>query len=184
MSHPFSSRQHARHGLRHAPRVSAFSAHRIRQLQRRHERAALRERARVVASLLAASRALPSDPDAAALLLDGALAQFLDLWAQQVHLPRADRRQALAALDAQAPAVAWRVRLALQAHLPEARLAHCWALLDLLTIPTTRRNRYPSKAPLSRKAGERLGVDAPSPIHPTLRADHHHERTNGASHVS
>jgi hypothetical protein len=51
-----------------------------------------------------------------------------------VHL--ADRRQALAALDDCAPAIAWRVRLALQAHQPEARLAHCWALLELLTRPT------------------------------------------------
>ncbi|HEY7975223.1 MAG TPA: hypothetical protein VID72_07765 [Ktedonobacterales bacterium] len=93
-------------------------------------------RARVIASLVAASHALSADADAAALLLDGALSQLLDLWASYAHVHLADRRQALAALDDHAPAIAWRVRLALQAHQPEARLAHCWALLELLTRPT------------------------------------------------
>jgi hypothetical protein len=181
MSHPSRSRQHARHSQRNAPH---FVVHRIRHLQRRHEHEAQCERARIVASLIAASQALAADPDAAVLLLDGALAHLLDLWAQQARLPASDRRQALAALDAQAPALAWRVRLALQAHQPEARLAHCWALLELLTLSTTTRRQhhhYAPVAPLSRTAGEGLGVGAVPANH---LVDHNHSRTNGASHVS
>jgi hypothetical protein len=143
----------------------------------RDERAARYERARVVASLIAASQALAADPDAAALLLDGALAHLIDLWAQQARLPASDRRQALAALDAQAPALAWRVRLALQAHQPEARLAHCWALLDLLTMSTTHHMKRPSPA----KRGRGWGW---GPIPSLHLVDHNHSRTNGASHVS
>jgi hypothetical protein len=144
---------------------------------RRDERAARYERARVVASLIAASQALAADPDAAALLLDGALAHLIDLWAQQARLPASDRRQPLAALDAQAPALAWRVRLALQAHQPEARLAHCWALLDLLTMSTTHHMKRPSPA----KRGRGWGW---GPIPSLHLDDHNHSRTNGASHVS
>jgi hypothetical protein len=170
MSLPSRSRRHARHGQRHAPH---FVVHRIRHLQRRHEHEAQCERARIVASLIAASQALAADPDAAALLLDGALAHLLDLWAQQARLPASDRRQALAALDAQAPALDWRVRLALQAHQPEARLAHCWALLDLLTMSTTHHMKLPSPAKRGR-----------GPIPSLHLVDHNHSRTNGASHVS
>ena len=174
MSHPSRSRQHARHSQRHAPH---FVVHRIRHLQRRHEHEAQCERARIVANLIAASQALAADPDAAALLLDGALAHLLDLWAQQARLPASDRRQALAALDAQAPALAWRVRLALQAHQPEARLAHCWALLDLLTMSTTHHMKPPS--PAKRRKGWGWG-----PIPSLHLVDHNHSSTNGASHVS
>ena len=78
------------------------------------------------------------NPDVAALLLDGVLSQMLALWAQQAHVGPLDPPEALAALDDCAPAIAGRVRLALQAQQPEARLAHCWALLDLFTArPTT-----------------------------------------------
>lgn len=166
MSHPSSSRQHARHSLRHAPRIVS---RRIRHPQPRHECASQRERARVVAHLIAASQALVADPDAAALLLDGALGQLLDLWARQAHLPSLDRRNALDALEAQAPAVAWRVRLALQAQQPDARLAHCWALLDLLTTTTIHPR---SAAPQARANPARYDVNL-------MRF-----RTNGASHVS
>ena len=95
------------------------------------------ERARIVARLAAASRALAERPDEAALLLDGAIGEMLDCWARAAGaLPlhqSYDMRLALEALDEQAPAVSARVRLALQAHNPAARLAHCWALLDALT---------------------------------------------------
>jgi hypothetical protein len=143
----------------------------MRDLQPRQERASQRERARIVAQLIAASQALVADPDVAALLLDGALAQLLDLWARQAHLPSLDRRHALDALEAQAPAAAWRVRLALQAQQPKARLAHCWALLDLLTQLTTTTRRY-SIAP-------QQWVNPASDHIELVRF-----RTNGASHVS
>jgi hypothetical protein len=160
MPHPSSSRQHAR-----------IVAHRMRHRQPRHERASQRERAHIVAQLIAASQALVADPDAAALLLDGALAQLLDLWARQAHLPSLDRRLALDALEARAPTAAWRVRLALQAQQPEARLAHCWALLDLLTTTTTTIHPR-SAAPRARANPTRYYVNP-------MRF-----RTNGASHVS
>ncbi len=112
-----------------------------------HVSAGPRERARVVARLIAAEQALSADPNAAALLLDGALSQMLALWAQQARVALPDVRQALAALDACAPAIAGRVRLALQAAAPEARLAHCWALLDLLTAWPTAT--HPSTAPIT-----------------------------------
>lgn len=94
------------------------------------------DRERIVAILSAASRVLLTNPDAVALLLDGALSQMLALWAQAAHIRLRDRSQALGLLDAAAPAIAWRLRLALQAHAPEARLGHCWALLELLTHQT------------------------------------------------
>lgn len=102
------------------------------------------ERAQVVSRLLAASQALPAQPDAAILLLDGALSDLLDLWAHRERLPERRGAAALAALDAHAPAIAARLRLALQAYNPEARLAHCWALLDALTPPPdpTRQARH------------------------------------------
>jgi hypothetical protein len=96
---------------------------------------ALNERAQIIAQLIAASQEVAVAPDSAALMLDGALSQMLGQWAQQAHIHLGDRRYALDLLDERAPAIAWRLRLALQAQNPEARLAHCWALLDLLTTP-------------------------------------------------
>jgi len=63
------------------------------------------------------------------------------------------------------------VRLALQAQQPEARLAHCWALLDLLTTTTTTIHPR-SAAPRARANPTRYYVNP-------MRF-----RTNGASHVS
>ncbi|HZC05241.1 MAG TPA: hypothetical protein VE338_06340 [Ktedonobacterales bacterium] len=103
----------------------------------RHGLAKRDERARIVARLAAASQALAEHPDDAALLLDGAIGEMLDCWARAADaLPlhrSCDMRLALEALDERAPAVSARARLALQAHNPAARLAHCWALLDALT---------------------------------------------------
>lgn len=125
-------------------------AHQVRR--RSHERlrhsgahsgASPSQRAQIIARLIAASRALPAHPDAAALLLDGALSDMLDHWAGNALPSGARGGEALAALDERAPAIAWRLRLALQAYNPEARLAHCWALLDLLTQPITIPRRAP-----------------------------------------
>lgn len=96
-------------------------------------------RVRVVARLIAAERALPAAPDLAALRLDGALGELLAICA-----PGAD---SLEALERRAPALAWRLRLALQAPDVAARLAHCWALLDLLTLPTTSPTRAQTVSP-------------------------------------
>lgn len=135
-----------------------------------------RERARVIARLIAAERALPADPDRAALLLDGALAALLDLWASDQRVSSSVAPDALSALEAAAPAVAWRVRLALQAHEPSARLAHCWALLNLLTA-TAQRRRVSSAVGATLMSAEQPRQSRQSGISRT-------NRTNGASHVS
>lgn len=78
---------------------------------------------------------MPADPVASALLLDGALDLMLDYWASSAGLRIGEGAEALSIVEGHAPAVAWRLRLALQAPSPDARLAHAWALLDLLTSP-------------------------------------------------
>ncbi len=97
-------------------------------------------RASVIADLIRAQHSLPYDPDLAALYLDGALRSLLALVAIQpgnnalpdVQSLLALDHQSLLALDHQRPHIARRMRLALRAPHAEARLAHCWALLDLL----------------------------------------------------
>lgn len=106
--------------------------------------APFRERARIAHALLAASHAQADDPDAAALLLDGILGDLIDLWARSAaHAAVADRAAALRAMEVVAPSVAWRIRSALRSREPEARLAHCWAILEALTTaPTTRIHNH------------------------------------------
>jgi hypothetical protein len=135
--------------------------------------AGARERARVVARLIAAAQALPANRDVAALLLDGALSQMLAQWAQQARVGPLDLHQALAALDDGAPAIAGRVRLALQAQRPEARLAHCWALLDLLTTWPTAA--HPGATRSSHRMSDQIT---------TRYADPSAARKDGESHVS
>jgi hypothetical protein len=89
-------------------------------------------RASVIADFLRAQKALPSDPDLASLYLDGALRGLLALIASPLSEHQFSHAQALHALDHQRPHFARRLRLALRAPHVEARLAHCWALIDLL----------------------------------------------------
>ena len=89
-------------------------------------------RASVIADLIRAQHSLPYDPDLAALYLDGALRSLLALVAIQPGNNALPDVQSLLALDHQRPHIARRMRLALRAPHAEARLAHCWALLDLL----------------------------------------------------
>jgi len=101
--------------------------------------------------LLLAERLLARDPDAAALLLDGAPRRIVVSWLALRAAPAAlgaagaaaheePSADLLAQVERIAPAVAWRLRLALRAPHPEARLAHCWALLRaaLASTPTPR----------------------------------------------
>ncbi len=131
-----------------------------------------RQRARIIARLLGASRALPVDPVAAALLLDGALNLIVDYWTSRAGPRIASVAEALKASEAHAPAVAWRLRLALQAPIPEARLAHAWALVDLLTGPTATTTSSARIAPS-------LAHEAPVPNH-----HQSHSRKDDQSHVS
>lgn len=112
--------------------VATESDTRMRHHHSHHARARRHEqrRAHIVARLIAAERALPAAPDLAALHLDGILSDLL-----AISAPGA---ATLEKLERRAPALAWRLRLALQAPDAAARLAHCWALLDLLTQPPTR----------------------------------------------
>jgi hypothetical protein len=94
-------------------------------------------RARIVARLIAAERALPAAPDLAALRLDGVMGDLLCHLPHDVANGQSDDIDALQRLEERAPAVAWRLRLALQAPNVAAKLAHCWALLELLTSSNT-----------------------------------------------
>lgn len=139
----------ARSNARAQRRLALHGAHKRNAAQHASARS---KRAQIIAQLIAASQALAAEPDAATLLLDGALSQMLDHWARRARIHLADKRHALNILEEHAPAIAWRLRMALQAQNPEARLAHCWALLDLLTTPTTSTRRDNTPAAHSRHA--------------------------------
>ena len=97
-------------------------------------------RAPVIADLIRAQRALPYDPDLAALYLDGALRSLLALVASQESGHAPSYVPSLIALDHQRPHIARRLRLALRAPHAEARLAHCWALIELLNADAAHAN--------------------------------------------
>lgn len=84
----------------------------------------------LLADLQLAQRLLPADPDAAGLLLDGALWRVVALVFARAGLDAPACDSALAELERIAPPVAWRVRLALRAPDARARLIHIWSLLD------------------------------------------------------
>ncbi len=88
--------------------------------------------ASVIDDLKRAERAGPYDPDLAALYLDGALRELVALFVGKLGGDALSDAQSLLALDHQRPDIARPMRLALRAPHVEARLAHCWALLDLL----------------------------------------------------
>lgn len=88
-------------------------------------------RARVIADLMRAQRALSHDPDLAALYLDGALRRLLALVARQARVAPSEM-PALASLDREQPLLGMRLRLALRAPDAAARLVHCWALIESL----------------------------------------------------
>ena len=87
----------------------------------------------IVADLERAQRALRDDPDLAALYLDGALRELLALAACPGGVYPPQPRAALYDLERSRPLLAQRIRLALRAPNVEARLVHCWSLLDLLS---------------------------------------------------
>lgn len=93
------------------------------------------QRARIVAQLIAAERALPNAPDLAAVRLDGILSELLHLWSYSASNAPGDDASALQRLDECAPVAAWRLRQALQAPSIAVKIAHCWALLEALTDP-------------------------------------------------
>lgn len=88
----------------------------------------------IVNDLERAKRIMRDDPDLAALHLDGALRELLALAAERYGANSAHPDAALLDLDRREPLLAQRFRLALRAPSPEARLIHCWSLLDSLSL--------------------------------------------------
>lgn len=78
--------------------------------------------------LCRAEVALDADPDLAALILDGVLGELVAILAG----PEANGSEALGEIERGAPLVAMRLRLALRAPSPRARLDHCRALCEIL----------------------------------------------------
>jgi hypothetical protein len=91
------------------------------------------EKGEIAAALDRAAAILDADADAAALLLDGLVCRLARALAQ-VHAYAANDGggDALHALDRHAPAVAYRLRLALRAPDASARLVHCRQLCQWL----------------------------------------------------
>ncbi len=116
------------------------------------------QRARIVARLIAAERALPEAPALAALRLDGIFRDLLHHWTPDAADAPGEDIAALQRLEERAPAVAWRLRLALQAPSVAAKLAHCWALLELLTSPktTTQTTLHAPRHGASNRDNEQL----------------------------
>lgn len=88
----------------------------------------------IAAALDHAAAVLDPDPDAAALLLDGLMCQLAQALARVYAASDGggDASHALHALDRRAPAVAYRLRLALRAPDAAARLVHCRQLCQWL----------------------------------------------------
>src|SRR5579885_2748932 len=89
-------------------------------------------RGKLAYQLELAARQIESDPDDASLLLDGLICRIVEAHYLERHgaLPR--REHLLARLDADDPALARRVRLALRAPDAHARLVHARQLYALL----------------------------------------------------
>ncbi|MGH2484873.1 MAG: hypothetical protein ACRDHE_02570 [Ktedonobacterales bacterium] len=86
----------------------------------------------LLADLRLAQRFLRDDPDAAGLLLDGVLWRIVALVFARAGLAPPSCDKALPELEHISPPVAWRLRLALRAPHPHARLVHARALLDAI----------------------------------------------------
>jgi hypothetical protein len=89
-------------------------------------------RARFAHELVAAAEAIERDPDAAAFALDGMPWRMLCAWYVAGGWPPLVAGELLRDLEGRAPELAWRVRLALRAPDPAARLAHARLVLKAL----------------------------------------------------
>ncbi|MFI5273550.1 MAG: hypothetical protein ACHQ4H_11010 [Ktedonobacterales bacterium] len=97
------------------------------------DQCAWRERQhRIALRLRAAARLLDDDRDAAALLLDGVIAEIADLWRSARGMPVPRLALVPAAVERRDQRFGVWLRLALRAPQVEARLVHCEELLRLL----------------------------------------------------
>jgi hypothetical protein len=96
---------------------------------------ALERRVKLAAVLQCAGALMEQDADGAALLLDGVLRAIAAEWFREQARPEPAVHALLAELQAAAPRLAGRLRLALRAPHAQARLFHAWALLhDVLAV--------------------------------------------------
>lgn len=102
-----------------------------------------------------AAALLAADPDAAAMVLDGALARLARAWYAAAGIAMPEPARLLNDLERRAAPFAWRLRLALRAPDARARLVHARHLLAVLaglpattTHPSTTRGAHPG-APAS-----------------------------------
>jgi hypothetical protein len=96
---------------------------------------ALERRVKLAAVLQCAGALMEQDADGAALLLDGVLRAIAAEWFREQARPEPAVHALLAELQATAPRLAGRLRLALRAPHAQARLFHAWALLhDVLAV--------------------------------------------------
>jgi hypothetical protein len=79
-----------------------------------------------------AAALIESQPDEAALVLDGMLHRILRDWYARWEVLEPEPHLLLAQLERFEPALAWRLRLALRAPNVHVRLAHCRQLLEYL----------------------------------------------------
>lgn len=87
----------------------------------------------LLADLRLAHALLRDDIDAAGLLLDGVLWRIVALVFARAGLVAPSCDKAIAELERISEPVAWRLRLALRAPHPHARLLHVWALLEAVS---------------------------------------------------
>lgn len=96
---------------------------------------ALERRVKLAAVLQCAGALMEQDADGAALLLDGVLRAIAAEWFREQAQPQPPVHALLAELQATAPRLAGRLRLALRAPHAQARLFHAWALFhDVLAV--------------------------------------------------
>jgi hypothetical protein len=93
------------------------------------------------AALDEAADLLDADPDAAALLLDGALRRLADEWYAQQGLAAPGPAQLLADLEHRCQPLGWLLRLALRAPDARARLVHAQGLAGAMLSERRARLR-------------------------------------------
>ncbi|HLY31829.1 MAG TPA: hypothetical protein VKQ36_12440 [Ktedonobacterales bacterium] len=126
------------------------------QKSKKDDERALHLRAALMYELLQAEAQLRSDPDGAALRLDGALRRIAEGWFVARGLLCPPEHELLPRLDAIAPAVSGRLRLALHAPNAPARLIHCRALLRAALADDAGDADPHTTAPVSIQAGVTL----------------------------
>ena len=115
-----------------APMVFDFSFHddNAGDSAARDQRSQWEEPLALVAELRRVDWLLRDDVDAAALLLDGVLWRVVSFAFERAGVQAPPRERVFEAMEALAPPVCWRLRLALRAPNAQARLLHAWALLE------------------------------------------------------